>query len=102
MLGCWRIHQMTCGRLSPTKGITYRSDASWVPELPIRFDLLVDHLSRVLIGKVSTARIAGRLLQGHGLGSRARSSLMRHIRLMRFKMPPLLLTLLDTPDFMSR
>ena len=101
MLGSWRIHFITSGGQSPKNGITYRTAASWVPELPIRFDALVDHLSRVLLGRLSTAVLLDACCKSMGWSATEVIADASH-PLIRYKIPALLLTLLDTPEFMTR
>lgn len=101
MLASWKIHHITCGQQSPTRGIEYRAAISWIPELPIRFDLLVDHLARVLLAKKSTALMLQACCDAMGWGPTENIDDTSH-PLVRYKIPPLLLTLLDTPEFMTR
>ncbi len=100
MLNSWRMHWDAAGGWWPSKAVTYRRPSSWLPQPSIRFDLLVDHLSRLLLGRRATAtlRDAASLATGVGL----RETITASHPLVAWKMPRLLLVLLDSPDHMSR
>ena len=42
------------GRNVPTRNTTYVAPADWLPKPKVRFDALVDHLSRSILGRPST------------------------------------------------
>lgn len=100
VLGSLHVHQALAGRWYPTLDTTYRTHASWVPAYPIRFDYLVDHLSRTILGRKSDARILKAACQMTGVGPR--EPITRDHSLVGWKMPYLLACLLDTPAHMTR
>lgn len=100
MLNSWRMHWDAAGGWWPSQAVTYRSPASWLPQRSIRFDLLVDHLCRLLLGRRSSATLlqAASVATDVGLSE----SITASHPLVAWKMPRLLLVLLDSPDHMSR
>ena len=56
-LASMEVHWSLAGAWWPSKGVTYRQPLDWVPELPITFAQLVDHLSRRLHGRPSSAGV---------------------------------------------
>lgn len=57
MLASFRVHHNLAGGYYPSRQITYRLGAAWLPQRRIRFDQLVDHLSRTLLGRGSTTAL---------------------------------------------
>jgi uncharacterized protein (DUF1800 family) len=57
MLNSFRMHWNLAAGWWPTKEVTYRTPASWLPAASIRFDQYVDHLCRLLLGKGSDPRL---------------------------------------------
>ena len=51
------IHWSLAGGWWPKTGVDYLQPTDWVPELPMRFAPLVDHLSRRILGRPSTRGI---------------------------------------------
>ena len=66
----------------------------------IRFDQLVDHLSRTLLGQNSSAALLKACCQATGVSPREKVTATHAVA--RYKMPRLLSTILDTPAFMTR
>jgi len=56
-LASMEVHWSLAGGWWPSKGVTYRQPLDWVPELPITFAELVDHLSRRLHGRPSSSGV---------------------------------------------
>jgi hypothetical protein len=100
ILGSLAVHQSLAGGRYPTRDVRYRTPRSWLPRRTIRFDAMVDHLSRTVLGRPSTNRLLKAACQVTGIGPRER--ITRHHALVRHKMPYLLAALLDTPAHMSR
>ncbi len=97
-------HYSMCGGWWPKKNATYRTPASWLPltakRRSVRFDQLVDHLSRTLTG-----RPAGRKLQRvarQATGCRPAERISRTHPLVKWNMHRLLTVFLDSPTHMSR
>lgn len=100
MLASMSLHLDLSGGWWPTKGATYHPPAWWVPDLPIRFDLLVDHLSQVILHRRSTSQLLEACCLAVDLGPHVR--ITRDHDLVRWNMPRLLTTFLDSPAFLTR
>lgn len=100
ILGSLMVHQTLAGRSYPHQDIRYRSPASWLPQQAIRFDALVDHLSRSLLARRSTDRLLKAACQVTDIGPRER--ITKDHALVRHRMPFLLSMLLDSPAHMYR
>ena len=64
-----QTHRALSGGWSPKEGASYRTRQSWLPEVPIRFDQLVDHLAHQLLHRRSTARLLKASCQAVSVGS---------------------------------
>jgi hypothetical protein len=100
MLGSFQFHTSMGGGWWPSTGIRHRAPRAWAPVLPIRFDQLVDHMSRTVLGRPSTDRLLKACCQATDIAPRER--ITADHQLLSWKMPWLLATLLDTPAHMSR
>ena len=100
LLASFRIHYVMSGGWYPTQDARYRKPVSWLPARTIRFDQLVDHLSRTLLGQNSSAALLKACCQATGVSPREKVTATHAIA--RYKMPRLLSTILDTPAFMTR
>lgn len=100
MLASFDMHWGMAGRWWPREDVVHRSPASWLPEDPVRFDALVDHLARTLLGRRSTDR----LLQAccEATGAAPADSITSGHPLVRWEMARLLACLLDQPEHMTR
>lgn len=56
-LASMEVHWSLAGGWWPSKGITYQQPRDWIPELPITFAMLVDHVSRRIHGRPSSASL---------------------------------------------
>ena len=54
-LASMEVHWALAGGWWPSKGVAYRQPLDWFPELPITFAMLVDHVSRLIHGRPSSA-----------------------------------------------
>jgi hypothetical protein len=100
VLASMSIHLDLAGGWWPTAGVTYRRPAAWVPRFPMRFDLLVDRLSQVLLHRRSTAQLLHACCQA--VEMRPQDPVTRDGQLVGWKMPRLLSTFLDSPAFFTR
>ena len=100
LLASMRIHFVMSGTWWPRTGITYRKPTSWAPELPVRFDLLVDHLARVLLHRRASEALLTACCAA--VGCRPGERITRDHPVMRWRNPRLLTTVLDSPDFFAR
>ena len=103
VLASFETHYTLCGGWWPSAQTTYHPVASWVPIAAgqtIRFDALVEHLSRTLLGRTATARLLQACCQVTGLT--AATSITTNHSLVKWGMPTLLTTVLDSPEHMTR
>ena len=100
MLASLNLHYVMSGRWWPTAGIVYRTPAQWLPQPRLRFDLLVDHLSRSLLGRPSTAA----LLQACCESVAVQPGTVVHAdhAVLKWSFPRVLSTLLDSPAHLTR
>ena len=100
MLASFKTHWVLSGGWYPAKGARYRPRASWFPEYPIRFDMLVDYLSVRLLQRHSTATLLQACCEmvGYGPGEQ----ITRRHRLVRSGIPYVLATVLDSPAHLTR
>lgn len=100
LLGSTAVHWNAAGGWWPSAEVTYRSPASWLPAPSVSFRDLVDHLTRTLLGRVSTATHlqAACLATGHQPDDVVTAA----SDIVAWKMPRLLVTLLDTPEHYTR
>jgi hypothetical protein len=94
------VHRDLAGGWWPNRGIRYPRPASWLPARVVRFDALVDHVSRLVLHQPASKRLLKACCQATGCKPRER--ITRDHELVRWGMPRLLSTLLDSPDFMTR
>jgi uncharacterized protein (DUF1800 family) len=99
-LASMQLHWVIAGGWWPDVDVTYRSPASWVPSFPMRFDLLVDHVSQVLLHRRSTPQLLRACCEATEIAPRER--IRRDHPLIGWKMHRLLSTVLDSPTFYSR
>ncbi len=100
MLASWRNHWGLAGGYWPDGQAVYRKPASYLPQERIRFDLLVDHVSRTVLGKPSTARLLEAACQGVGVP--ASEMVTAQHKVVKYRFNRLLTVLLDSPEHMSR
>jgi uncharacterized protein (DUF1800 family) len=100
MLASMSIHVDMAGGWWPTTGATYHSTAWWVPKYPIRFDLLVDHLSQRILHRRSTALLLQACCEAVAVEPHER--ITRDHGLVRWNMYRLLTTFLDSPALLTR
>jgi hypothetical protein len=100
LLASFDTHYSMAGRWWPKQDMTYREPVSWMPAPSVRFDALVDHLCKQLLGKPAPRRLLNACTQATGIG--AATTITSSHTIMRWQFPVLLTTLLDTPDHMHR
>ena len=100
ILGSWRVHNNIAGGWYPSTAVRYQPVSHWLPRLPIRFDALVDHLCRTILARPSSPWLLDIASKAAGVGP-AESITADHA-LVKWRMPQLLLSLLDTTHHMSR
>jgi hypothetical protein len=100
MLASMDVHFVMSGGWWPTAQISYRSPLSWAGKRPIRFDRLVDKLSREILHKPSTAALLDACCKAVGVGPRARITADHGV--VKWDFARLLTTFFDSPDFYLR
>ncbi|WP_148615952.1 DUF1800 domain-containing protein [Nocardioides rubriscoriae] len=100
VLASFESHYNMAGRWWPQEDMTYRTYESWLAVPGMRFDAFVDHLCTQLLGKHAPDRLVQAACAVTQTGV-AESITTAH-PVLRWKMPLLLTTLLDTPDHLQR
>lgn len=100
MLGSFDVHYTMCGGWWPSTGATYKKPVQWLPQTSLRFDQLVDHLSRAILGKPRTTLLLQVAIQATGIS--AGTKITATHPLVRWEMPRLLTVFLDNPQHIGR
>lgn len=100
VLASLELHWEMSGGYWPKQDIRYRAGTSWLPQRRMRFDVLVDALSRRLLHRPSTSV----LLQAccEALDLTPGTIITRTHRAVTYDNARLLTTFLDSPAFLSR
>lgn len=100
VLASLQAHWSMSGGWWPSKQVTYRTPKAWVPRSGMRFDELVDHLSRSLLHRKSTSSLLKACCEVTGVSPATK---ITHTHpLVRWQMPLMIATVLDSPAFFSR
>lgn len=100
MLASFDLHYTMSGGWWPSKGFSRIEGAGWLPAKQVRFDVLVEHLSRSLTGRrapswlVTACAQATRCQPGELIDA--------NHQVIRWHLPRLLTTVLDQPAHMTR
>lgn len=100
LLGSWRVHKNAGGKVFPKVGIDYQPWSYWLGRMPVKFEVLVDRLCRMILSTPSTPRLLDTAVKAVAVEP-LEVITSDHV-LVRHRMPLLLLALLDTPDHMTR
>ena len=100
MLASYRIHNVLSGGYYPTADVRYRDRGAWMPPLPATFAQVVDHVSRQVLCRPATPALVQAC--GQLVGARPRDRITGTHRVVRYGIPRLLLTVLDSPDHFLR
>lgn len=100
VLASLELHWEMSGGYWPRKDIVYRSGPSWLPKPRIRFDVLVDALSRRLLHRPSTSVLLKACCEA--LDVTPGTVITSTHRVARSDSARLLTTFLDSPTFLSR
>ncbi len=100
VLNSFDVHKNVAGGAFPRRDVQYRSDSSWLPRLPATLGEIVDALSRELLARPATRRLRD------AVSARLELPMSYQVRspddFQRWRIIPLLATLLDTPAHMTR
>ncbi|MFL6060619.1 MAG: DUF1800 domain-containing protein [Marmoricola sp.] len=100
LLSSFDVHYTMSGGWWPKIGATYRTPASWLPQPSLRFDQLVDHLARTILGRTPSALLVKVAMQASGLT--AAETITKDHDLIKWGMPRLLTVFLDNPQHLGR
>jgi hypothetical protein len=100
LLGSMSIHYTMSGGWWPSKAIHYREPVSWLPKPKVRFDELVDHLSQELLHRHSTPVLLKACCEA--VAVKPHAHIDKDHPVVRWLMPRLLTTFLDSPAFFGR
>ncbi len=100
MLASYRIHHVVGGGYYPDVDITYRRQRAWLPRLPATYAEVVDHLAHQLLHRDATPALVRACCQV--MGTTPSERVTRDHPLLRYGMPRVLLTVLDSPDHFLR
>lgn len=100
MLASMSTHVALAGSWWPNRGVTYHPAAWWAPGLPVRFDVLVDHVSRRILHRPATALLLQACCEATGVPPR--EQITSEHAVMRWDLFRVLSTVLDSPAFLTR
>jgi hypothetical protein len=100
MLGSLSTHYVLSGGWWPTKDIAYRSPTSWLPQPSVRFDVLVDHLSKKILHRSSTDVLLQACCQA--VDATPSTVIDENHAVVTWLFPRLLTTFLDSPAHFRR
>jgi len=83
----------------PRYDVTYQEHTHWLPALPARFDEVVDHMSRMVLGMPAGDRLKWTISQRLGIEGR---QLVGGGDLPEHRVIPMLQLMLDSPTHMTR
>ncbi|MDF1602552.1 DUF1800 domain-containing protein [Nocardioides sp. YIM 152315] len=100
LIASMEVHQSLAAGWWPTAGAHYRRPEAWLPRRRVRFEDLVDDLSRRILHRRATPRLLKACCQATGCKPRERITADHD--LVRWGMYRLLATLLDSPAHLTR
>ena len=104
MLSSMSNHYVMSGAWWPTAGIKYRGPKAWAGitkrKKKIRFDVLVEKMSKEILHKRSTPALLEACCTA--VGTKPRARITKNHPVMLWDFPRLLTTFLDSPDFYLR
>lgn len=100
MLASFGMHLNMAGGWWPSVGVSHVAAQSLLPAPKVRFDALVDHLTRRTLGVAATPVMVK--AAGQSVGCADGDMITANHAVIRWQMPILLGTLLDTPTHMTR
>lgn len=100
LLGSMRVHWSAASGGWPDQGIAFPKPLDWMPQLPTSFAHVVDYVARSLLYVECTALMLNAACVATGIGPR--EEIDQGHALLEYKLPRLLVSLLDTPEHLSR
>jgi len=101
MIASLRMHWYVANGYFPSKGIRYRTPQQWLPAKRVRFDDLVDHMSRELLGRKADKRLVRACAKACKI-TRPSERIHRRHALVKWHFGRLTSTILDTPEHFTR
>lgn len=99
-LASLEVHYQLSGGWWPKEGITYRAPKTWLPHPRATFGELVEHLSRELLGRPSTAQLLNACCLV--VGVKSGDVITEEHPVVKWQMSVVLTTVLDSPAHMTR
>ena len=100
VLNSFDVHKNVAGGYYPRTAVTYRSDASWLPPLPATLAQVVNSVSKRVLARAASPALKD------AVAARLELPLSFAVRtpddLQKWRVVPLLATVLDSPDHMTR
>lgn len=100
MLGSMRTHWNAASGTWPDQGIVFPKPMDWMPRLPTTFDNVVDSVARSLLYVECTSIMLNAACLATGIGPK--EVIDEQSALLDYKFPRLMVSLLDTPEHLSR
>jgi hypothetical protein len=100
ILSSFDVHYTMSGGWWPTKDATYLEPVQWLPAASVRFEDLVDHLSRQLLGRPASSVVQTSAAQATGCAPD--DVITVDHELVRWEMARLLTVFLDSPTHFAR
>ncbi|CAM3541417.1 DUF1800 domain-containing protein [Nocardioides dubius] len=100
MLASFDLHYTMSGGWWPSKGFSRTTGTAWLPASKVRFDVLVDHLSRTLTGRRAPSWLVTACAQA--VKCQPGETITADHPVIRWYLPRLLTTVLDQPAHMTR
>ncbi|MFS3129013.1 DUF1800 domain-containing protein [Nocardioides sp. Bht2] len=100
MLASFDVHYTMAGGWWPSKGFTRPVGTAWLPASRVRFDQLVEHLSRTLTGRRAPSWLVTAC--GQAVKCAPNEMIDANHPMVRWYLPRLLTTVLDQPAHMTR
>lgn len=100
LLGSMRAHWGAASGFWPDQGVSFPTPVEWMPRLPTTFDNVVDYVVRRLLYVECTPRMLSAACVATGIGPT--EVIDDGHALLEYKLPRLLVSLLDTPEHLSR
>jgi uncharacterized protein (DUF1800 family) len=100
VLNAFDIHKNLAGGYYPSRDVTYRSDTYWLPPLPATLGQVVDSVSRRLLARPANDTLLAAVSARLELDLSYRVAIPADMQ--SWRMRPLLGTVLDSPEHMTR
>ena len=100
ILGSMRMHWYEARGTGPRQGITFRQPIDWMPRLPAMFHEVVAHVVAQVLSLPMTQTMLDAACKATDIGQG--ELITEHHELLRLKFPRLMVSILDTPEHLSR